>query len=71
MSRQSADSHPAHAALAREPAHQSIVLLRNEGSLLPLRGLRSLAVISALAATANLGDRSSSDTRPRPTSVGW
>ncbi|MFZ0407614.1 MAG: glycoside hydrolase family 3 C-terminal domain-containing protein [Cyanobium sp.] len=57
---------PAHVALAREAATKSIVLLRNEGSVLPLRGLRSLALIGALATTANLGDRGSSDTRPAP-----
>ncbi|NLG85286.1 MAG: hypothetical protein GX493_11930 [Firmicutes bacterium] len=38
---------PAHQALARELAEESIVLLKNEGGLLPLRreGLRHLAVI--------------------------
>ncbi len=55
---------PAHIALAREAATKAIVLLRNEGPVLPLSGLRSLAVIGALAAAANLGDRGSSDTRP-------
>ena len=59
----------AHRRLAREAARQSIVLLRNEGKLLPLRGLRSLAVIGPLAATANLGDHGSSDTRPSPGAV--
>ena len=60
---------PAHLALAREAARQAIVLLRNEGAVLPLRHLDSLAVIGALAATANLGDRGSSDTRPPPGAV--
>ncbi len=55
---------PAHLALAREAATKAIVLLRNEGPVLPLNGVRSLAVIGALAAAANLGDRGSSDTRP-------
>jgi beta-glucosidase len=59
----------AHRQLAREAARQSIVLLRNEGAVLPLRGLRSLAVIGALAVQPNLGDRGSSDTRPAPGSV--
>jgi beta-glucosidase len=59
----------AHRALAREAATKSIVLLRNEGDVLPLRGLRSLALIGAQAAVANLGDRGSSDTRPAPGSV--
>jgi beta-glucosidase len=60
---------PAHLALAREAARQSIVLLRNEPlasgqPVLPLGEMGSLALIGALAATANLGDRGSSDTRP-------
>ncbi len=59
----------AHRQLAREAATQSIVLLRNEGPVLPLRGLRSLAVLGRLAAIPNLGDRGSSDTRPAPASV--
>ncbi|MCP9786642.1 beta-glucosidase family protein [Cyanobium sp. N5-Cardenillas] len=58
-----------HRALAREAATKSIVLLRNEGNLLPLSGIGSLAVIGPLADTANLGDRGSSDTRPAPGSV--
>jgi len=58
-----------HRALAREAAIKAIVLLRNEGAVLPLRGITSLAVIGRLAATANLGDRGSSDTRPAPGSV--
>ena len=64
----------AHLALARTSARQSIVLLRNAQlsngqAVLPLRPLRSLAVIGALATTANLGDRGSSDTRPPPGAV--
>ena len=58
-----------HRALAREAAVKSIVLLRNEGAVLPLTGLGSLAVIGPLADTPNLGDRGSSDTRPAPGSV--
>jgi beta-glucosidase len=60
---------PAHRALAREAATKAIVLLRNEGDVLPLTGLRSLAVLGPLAAVENLGDRGSSDTRPAPGSV--
>ena len=42
---------PQHREAAREVARQSIVLLRNEGSLLPLRkDIGTLAVIGALAA---------------------
>jgi beta-glucosidase len=55
---------PEHLALARESARQAIVLLRNEGAVLPLGNPESLAVIGPLAATANPGDRGSSDTRP-------
>jgi beta-glucosidase len=60
---------PAHLALARESARQAIVLLRNEGAVLPLRDLGSLAVIGVLASAPNLGDRGSSDTRPPPGAV--
>jgi len=59
----------AHRRLAHEAARQGIVLLRNEGAVLPFRGLRSLAVIGRLAVEPNLGDRGSSDTRPAPGSV--
>jgi len=42
---------PAHAAAARDVARASIVLLKNEGGLLPLdKGLRRIAVIGPLAA---------------------
>lgn len=59
----------AHRHLAREAACQSIVLLRHDHAVLPLQGLRSLAVIGRLAAEPNLGDRGSSDTRPDPGAV--
>ena len=59
----------AHRRLARQAATEAIVLLRNEGAVLPLRGLRSLALIGHLAVEANLGDRGSSDTRPNPGTV--
>lgn len=60
---------PEHLALARRAATEAIVLLHNEGPLLPFTGLRSLAVVGRLAAQPNLGDRGSSDTRPPPGSV--
>jgi beta-glucosidase len=57
----------AHRELARESAEASMVLLRNEGPLLPLDpgGLRRLAVIGALATERNLGDRGSSMVSPK------
>ncbi len=56
-----------HRALAREAAEASMVLLRNEGPLLPLdpAKLRRLAVIGELARERNLGDRGSSMVSPR------
>jgi beta-glucosidase len=54
----------AHRALAREAAAKSIVLLRNERTLLPLAPTGSVAVIGRLAAVANLGDRGSSRVNP-------
>ncbi len=53
-----------HRALAHEAANKSIVLLQNKGNLLPLRGLKSIAVIGRLADTPNTGDTGSSSTRP-------
>jgi beta-glucosidase len=44
-------ANPAHAAKAREVARESMVLLKNEGALLPLaRTLKTIAVIGPLAA---------------------
>jgi beta-glucosidase len=56
----------AHRALAREAAAKSIVLLRNEGPLLPLdaSSLRRVAVIGRLAAVPNIGDGGSSNVHP-------
>ncbi len=43
--------NPAHAAAARDVARKSIVLLKNEGGLLPLdKGAKTIAVIGPLAA---------------------
>ena len=54
----------AHRAIAREAAEKSIVLLKNEGGLLPLQAKGSLAVIGRLAAVPNTGDGGSSMTHP-------
>jgi len=53
---------PAHRDLARRVAEESIVLLRNEGGLLPLDPADPLrvAVVGSLADAENLGDRGSS-----------
>jgi beta-glucosidase len=55
-----------HVALAREVAEKGIVLLKNEGSLLPLDqgSLRSVAVLGRLAGAPNLGDYGSSRVYP-------
>ena len=50
------NGHAAHRALAREAAHASIVLLKNEGGRLPLsRAIPSVAVIGLDADSARLG----------------
>jgi len=54
----------AHRKLAREAAEKAIVLLKNEGALLPLKEVKKLAVIGKLAALPNTGDGGSSNTRP-------
>ncbi len=56
----------AHTDLAREVAQKSLVLLRNEGELLPLdrARLRRIAVVGELAGAKNLGDRGSSYVSP-------
>jgi beta-glucosidase len=57
----------AHRALARTVAARSMVLLRNDGGVLPLAadGLRRLAVVGRLADLPNTGDHGSSDVRAR------
>jgi beta-glucosidase len=54
----------AHRKLAREAAEKAIVLLKNDGALLPLKNVKKLAVIGKLAAMPNTGDSGSSNTRP-------
>ena len=63
---------PAHRALARRVAAESIVLLQNDAvdgaPLLPLdAGVRRIAMIGELAARENLGDHGSSRVRPPST----
>lgn len=57
---------PAHRELAYEAAVKSIVLLKNDGPLLPLDAskLSRIAVIGRLASVPNLGDRGSSNVVP-------
>ena len=55
---------PAHIQVAREAAEKAIVLLKNKDGLLPLKGVKKLAVIGKLAAVPNTGDGGSSNTRP-------
>jgi len=54
-----------HRALAREAAAASTVMLRNEGSLLPVDAAKigKLVVVGRLAAVPNLGDGGSSDVK--------
>jgi beta-glucosidase len=54
----------AHQALARRLAEEAITLLKNEGGLLPLKGIRSLAVIGPNAAEAVIGGGGSSRLSP-------
>ena len=57
---------PAHLDLARDVERESIVLLKNAASALPLdrAGLGSLVVVGDLAARRNLGDLGSSTVTP-------
>jgi beta-glucosidase len=55
---------PANQAVAREAAEKSIVLLQNQGNLLPLKGVNKIAVIGKLAGKPNTGDTGSSNTLP-------
>jgi beta-glucosidase len=56
----------AHVMLAREAAEQGIVLLKNDGPVLPLdrAALRSVAVLGRLAGARNQGDLGSSNVHP-------
>ena len=52
-----------HRALAQEVAEKSMVLLKNENNLLPLKNIKKLAVIGKLADSTDTGDSGSSNTR--------
>ncbi len=54
----------AHRQLAREVAAKSIVLLKNDDAVLPLAGIRRLALVGRLAGVPNTGDGGSSNTQP-------
>lgn len=57
---------PEHTALAREVAEKGMVLLKNEGPLLPLdkAATKTIAVVGHLADAENTGDRGSSNVTP-------
>ena len=55
---------PAHVELARDAARRGMVLLKNEGGMLPLGREARLVVLGELARVPNLGDHGSSDGRP-------
>ncbi len=57
---------PAHQALARRVAEEALVLLKNDGSLLPFDGkaIRSLAVVGPTAGRVPIGGGSSKNSTP-------
>jgi len=57
---------PEHTALALECAQKSIVLLKNENSILPLsrREIKTIALLGEFGAVPNIGDKGSSIVRP-------
>ncbi len=56
---------PEHAALAREAAEKSMVLLKNEGQILPFsKDVKRILVLGKLAAQENTGDHGSSRVYP-------
>src|ERR1035437_323838 len=58
---------PEHAALSREVAEKGMVLLKNEGDMLPLdkAKIRKIAVVGLLADDGATGDHGSSNVTPR------
>jgi beta-glucosidase len=59
----------AHHALARKIAGETIVLLKNAGNLLPLRGVKTLAVIGASAKEPHYQGGGSSHINPTKTDI--
>jgi beta-glucosidase len=54
-------AHPDHIALAREVAEKSMVLIKNEGDVLPFaKNVKRVLVLGKLAAKENTGDHGSS-----------
>lgn len=56
--------YAAHAAVTQKAAEESLVLLKNEGGLLPLKGARSIAVIGGHADRGVMAGGGSSDVTP-------
>ncbi len=56
--------YEAHAKVSQEAAENSLVLLKNDGDLLPLHGVRSLAVIGGHADQGVIAGGGSSDVTP-------
>ena len=56
--------YAAHAAVSQKAAEESLVLLKNDGDLLPLRGAKSVAVIGGNADKGVLAGGGSSDVTP-------
>lgn len=54
----------AHASVSQQAAEESLVLLKNDGDLLPLRGVKSMAVIGGNADKGVLAGGGSSDVTP-------
>jgi beta-glucosidase len=56
--------YAANALVSQKAAEESLVLLKNEGNLLPLRGVKSIAVIGGSADKGVLAGAGSSDVTP-------
>jgi beta-glucosidase len=56
--------YAAHALVSQKAAEESLVLLKNDGNLLPLRGVKSISVIGGHADRGVLAGAGSSDVTP-------